>query len=74
MVVLLILKSLILIFCAIFAYKMGLIFLFLFVAAIVCAIVLRQIDSKTASQMRLRRKGIQPLPTIIEETMSERVI
>lgn len=59
---------------------MGFFFLVVFFAAVFCATVLRQIDPKNGvHSMKLRRKGIKPLPTIFEETalelqLSERVI
>jgi hypothetical protein len=51
---------------------MGFFVLIFFFAAIFCATVLRQVDSKSCAQsLKLRHKGIRPLPTIIEETASE---
>jgi hypothetical protein len=63
------LKSLLFVFGAIFAYKMGLLFFILFVAAILCASMVQ--TPMGGKSMRLRRKGIRPLPTIIEETALE---
>ncbi|KAI6233493.1 hypothetical protein M3Y99_00906300 [Aphelenchoides fujianensis] len=51
--------------------EMRYVFLFVFVAAVVCASVLRHVESRSYYHYRVRRRTFRILPTIIEETPSD---